>query len=90
MARFIPAVVMAVALASMATTPVKAEEVVVRRVVGYETFTVWETRIQTHATWVTRYDECGTPYRVTVVRNREVKVPVKKVRPIVRYVTVCY
>jgi hypothetical protein len=60
------------------------------KVVRYETYTVCEYRTETYTERVTRYDHCGCPYTVAVVRTRVVKVPVTKVRPVVSYVRAGY
>lgn len=50
----------------------------------YKTVIVWEHQTQPVVDWVTKYDHCGKPYEVKVVRYVTVKVPVKKL------VKVCY
>ena len=50
----------------------------------YKTVTTYVLREQPYKCWVTKYDDCGRPYRKAVVRYRAVRVPV------IRYVKVWY
>ena len=45
----------------------------------YKTVITYEYQTQPVVEWVTKYDHCGKPYEVKVVRYVSVKVPVKHI-----------
>lgn len=71
-----------------ATSPAPAPCYTLKRVVCQEPYVGYEPRVETYTKCVTRKDGCGRPYQATVVCQREVQVPVKKVRVVVKYVKV--
>jgi hypothetical protein len=60
-----------------------------KKVVTYRTVIGYEVRSEKYVKCVTLYDECDKPYKVNKVFHREVKVPVKKVVAVVKWVKVC-
>jgi hypothetical protein len=92
MGRFILAGVIAMALSVSGTNTAKATDYshnpAYKKVITHETITTWQTRTEAFKKFVTRYDHCGKPFQVEVVSTRQIKVPVKKVVSVVKYVKV--
>jgi hypothetical protein len=61
---------------------------VVKRVVCYETATVYETHREAYQVCVTQYDSCGDPYHVYKTCYHDVRTPVQKQVAVVHYETV--
>lgn len=90
MTRTILAAVVALTLANLGGTAARAcDTCTYKKVVCHETVVTYEPRTEAYTRQVTRYDPCGQPYTVTQVCYREVKVAVKKVVPVVKWVKVC-
>jgi hypothetical protein len=60
-----------------------------KTVVCYETVCSYETRQVPYTRCVTRLDECGRPYTVTVTCYKDVQIPVTKVVSVAKRVKVC-
>jgi len=91
MGRILLASVMAAVVALTGATTAKASNYndyykpCYKKVVCYETVTCWEARTESYTKYVTKYDHCGRPYTCEVVCYRDVKVPYKKVVPVVKW-----
>ncbi len=59
-----------------------------KKVVTYKTVIDYKVHTEKYVKYVTAYDDYGCPYKVAKVCYRDVKVPVKKVVPVVNYVKV--
>jgi hypothetical protein len=74
--------------AAMASEPYCPPTYVTKRVVCYETVTVYETHREAYQVCVTRYDSCGAPYHVYKTCYRDVRTPVQKQIAVTQYVNV--
>src|ERR1022692_3329375 len=73
---------------AMACEPYCPPTYVVKRVVCYETATVYETHREAYQVCVTQYDSCGDPYHVYKTRYHDVRTPGRKQVAVVHYETV--
>lgn len=61
-----------------------------KKVISYETCIKYVEREEAYTKYVTLYDHCDKPYSVKKTFYRTVEVPVKVVKPVVKYVKVCH
>ena len=69
-------------------TPPKKNYYSYKKVVCYHPVVCYEYRQEPYTKCVTRYDHCGYPYSAEVTYYRTVKVAVKKLQRVVKYVKV--
>ena len=61
-----------------------------KKVVRNETVVSYEYRDQTYSKLYTVYDECSKPYTIRKTFTRTIRVPVRKIVAVVKYVKVYY